>query len=322
MKQTLLSFLLALMPLVASADAVEIGGIYYNLIPKGKVAEVTSMPSGKYTGVVEIPETVTYDGVTCNVTSIGESAFSNCSGLTSVTIPDSVTSIASSAFWGCSGLTSLTIGNSVTSIGTAAFFDCSSLTSVTIGNGIKTVSDKAFCNCVELTDVYCLAETVPSTNSTAFADSYIEYATLHVPAEAYNSYKKSACWSSFGTIVVIDGDVPGIEIPETPDPQKCATPTIAYKNGKLTFSCATEGVEYVSEVTVADAKKYYTNEVSLGTTYKVSVVAMKTGYVNSDTATMEINVGGPGGGPIGDLSGDGKVNAVDLTKMINILLGR
>ena len=100
MKQTLLSLLLALLPLVASADAVEIDGIYYNLIPKGKVAEVTSNPN-KYIGAIEIPETVTYNGVNCNVTSIGESAFSNCSGLTSVTIPNSVTSIASSASRNC-----------------------------------------------------------------------------------------------------------------------------------------------------------------------------------------------------------------------------
>ena len=191
-----------------------------------------------------------------------------------------------------------------------------------IGRDIEYIRTKAFSNCAQLTDVFCLAKSVPWADATAFDGSYIEYATLHVPAEAYNSYKEKEPWSGFGTIAVIDGDVPGIDIPETPDPPKCATPTIAYKNGKLTFNCATEGVDYVSEVTVADAKKYYTGEVNLGTTYKVSVVAMKTDYVNSDAATMEINVGGPGGGPVGDLSGDGKVNAVDLTKMIDILLKR
>ena len=73
---------------------------------------------------------------------------------------------------------------------------------------------------------------------------------------------------------------------------------------------------------MADAKKYYTNEVNLGTTYKVSVVAMKTGYDNSDPATMEINVSGPGAGPVGDLNKDSKVDATDLTKLIDILLKR
>ena len=100
MKQTILSFLLALLPLVASADAVEINGIYYNLIPKGSVAEVTTNPN-YYTGEVTIPETVTYNYVTYNVTSIGEQAFNGCSNLKNVNIPNSVTRIESSAFESC-----------------------------------------------------------------------------------------------------------------------------------------------------------------------------------------------------------------------------
>ena len=67
-----------------------------------------------------------------NYTSIGSSAFEDCSSLTSITIPDSVTSIGSSAFRGCSSLTSVTIPNSVTSIGSSAFSGCSSLESMTL----------------------------------------------------------------------------------------------------------------------------------------------------------------------------------------------
>jgi hypothetical protein len=63
--------------MVASADAVEIDGIYYNLITKAKIAEVTKNPD-KYTGVVVIPESVTYEGTDYSVTSIGEEAFLNC----------------------------------------------------------------------------------------------------------------------------------------------------------------------------------------------------------------------------------------------------
>ena len=70
-----------------------------------------------------------------NVTSIGDYAFSSCSGLTSITIPNNVTSIGSSAFEDCSGLTSITIPNNVTSIGDSAFYNCTGLTSVTfLGN--------------------------------------------------------------------------------------------------------------------------------------------------------------------------------------------
>ena len=88
-----------------------------------------------------------------SVTSIGSSAFSGCSGLTSVTIPNSVTSIGSSAFWYCSGLTSVTIGSGVTSIGSSAFSGCSGLTSVTIPNKVTSISDWAFSSCSGLTTI-------------------------------------------------------------------------------------------------------------------------------------------------------------------------
>ncbi len=119
-----------------------IGGIYYDF-PGNSTAIVTS-GSPEYTGSVNIPSSVTYNGKTYSVTIIGNFAFSSCSGLTSVTIPNSVTSIGYQAFSGCSGLTSITIPNSVTSIGGYAFANCSDLTSITIGNGITRISSDAF----------------------------------------------------------------------------------------------------------------------------------------------------------------------------------
>ena len=213
-----------------------------------------------------------------SVKSIGSYAFSNCSGLTSVTIPNSVTSIGQYAFNGCSGLTSVTIPNSVTSIGDYAFYECGGLTSVNIGNSVKSIGRETFANCAELTDVYCYAENVPSTFSNAFNGSYIDYATLHVPAASVEQYKKTAPWSNFGTIAATDGT-----IPEPPTPEKCATPTISYSKGELTFSCNTEGAEFISEITDADIKKHYTASVSLTATYNISVYATKTNYENSDT---------------------------------------
>ena len=78
------------------------------------------------------------------MTSIGYSAFSGCSGLTSVEIPNSVTSIGYEAFCSCSGLTSVEIGNSVTSIGAYAFSGCSVLTSVNIPNSVTSIGNSAF----------------------------------------------------------------------------------------------------------------------------------------------------------------------------------
>ena len=93
-----------------------------------------------------------------SVTSIGDWAFCNCSGLTSITIPNSVTSIGNKAFAGCDGLTSITIPNSVTSIGERAFYYCCGLTSVTIGNSVTSIGECAFCFCWGLTSVIFNAE--------------------------------------------------------------------------------------------------------------------------------------------------------------------
>ena len=103
--------------------SVEVGGIYYNLNSQTKEAEVTQNPN-KYTGDVVIPEQIEYLGDIYNVVSIDDSAFGGCSGLTSITIPNSITRISSRAFRKCSGLTSITIPNSVTSIGSSAFSVC------------------------------------------------------------------------------------------------------------------------------------------------------------------------------------------------------
>ena len=112
----------------------ESGGIYYNITSSAKhTVEVTSSNS-KYSGDIVIPETISSGGVEYSVTSIGNSAFSGCTGLTSIEIPNSVTSIGQSAFYYCKGLTSVTIGNSVTSIGQSAFYNCSGLTSIEITN--------------------------------------------------------------------------------------------------------------------------------------------------------------------------------------------
>ena len=117
--------LLALMlSVAASAFAVEaeINGLWYELVTKAKEAKVIKYKNYVYySGDIVIPETVEYEGADYSVTSIGSYAFQNCSGLTSVTIPNSVTSIGDYAFQNCSGLTSIMIPNSVTSIGRWSF---------------------------------------------------------------------------------------------------------------------------------------------------------------------------------------------------------
>ena len=223
-----------------------------------------------------------------SVTNIGTFAFGCCFGLTSIIIPNRVTSIEAEVFYECIGLTSVTIGNSVTSIGGNAFSGCSGLTSATIGSGVEYISSSAFAKCENLTDVYCLATSVPSTNATAFEESYPEYMTLHVPAEAINSYRTTAPWSSFGTIVTLNGEDIEPEVPEIPEVKVCATPAISYSDGNLHFECETEGAEFITDVTCSDIKKFYDSDINFSVTYNIAVYATATGYEKSETVNATL----------------------------------
>ena len=145
------------------------------------------------------------------VTSIGGEAFARCSSLTTITIPEGVTRIGGSTFEGCSSLTDITIPDGVISIGYMAFYNCLSLKRIVLPKSLKDISDGAFGYCAELLDMYCYAETVPQTESKAFGGCHLQNATLHVPASAVESYKSSAPWSTFGTIVALTNEEMGIE---------------------------------------------------------------------------------------------------------------
>ncbi|MDX2111053.1 MAG: leucine-rich repeat protein [Verrucomicrobiota bacterium] len=146
----------------------------------------TSITITDYTGTggyLTIPESINGKPVT----SIGDSAFYACIGLTSVSIPNSVTSIGNGAFFSCIGLTSVSIPNSVTSIGYSAFSSCTKLTSVSIPNGVNSIGSSAFTGCTRLTSVI-ISNSVTSIGSYAFSNC-TELTTIEVETgnEAYAS---------------------------------------------------------------------------------------------------------------------------------------
>ena len=187
---------------LALAYGCKVDGIYYDITPANRTASVTRV---SYSGGVIIPETIAFDGTTYSVTSIGDGAFANHSGLTSVTIPNSVTSIGNYAFFNCSGLTSVTIPNSVTSIGEFAFAYCSGLTSVTIGNSVTSIGDSAFKDCSGLTKLVSLAVEPPICGEGAFEKVDKTTCQLLVPEESINKYKTTDQWKEFLNILGYDG---------------------------------------------------------------------------------------------------------------------
>ena len=143
----LFTVLLLLCATVVMAHDFEVGGIYYNItdVTNNTVAvthqgDSYNAYSNEYTDDVVIPESVTYNGTTYSVASIGDKAFTYCSGLTSIVIPNSITSIGDYAFYGCSGLTSIVIPNSVASIGNWTFYGCTSLKNLHIADGEGTLA--------------------------------------------------------------------------------------------------------------------------------------------------------------------------------------
>lgn len=103
-----------------------------------------------------------------SVTTIGQTAFSGCTGLMSITIPDSVTLIKSSAFADCQGLTSMIIPDSVTRIERYAFVSCSNLTSIQLSQKLTNISENAFSGCVSLQSI-SIPDNVTGISAYAFS---------------------------------------------------------------------------------------------------------------------------------------------------------
>ena len=146
------SLLLAIALLLTCAPQIQLKAEAATIVDSGTSGYYTYTVSGGEATIAEVYPSIS-GSITIPsklggypVTTIGKRAFSSCSKLTSVTIPDSVTTIGDYAFYKCTKLTSVTIPDSVTTIGDYAFYDCTGLTSVTIGNSVTTIGGSAFDN--------------------------------------------------------------------------------------------------------------------------------------------------------------------------------
>ena len=194
---------------VPVGGSITVGGIKYTVLtePSGEENGTVKVGPNPYASDnITIPATITNGENTYTVTSIGDFAFYYCTGLTSVTIPDSVTSIGNSAFYDCTGLTSVDIPDSVTSIGDGAFFRCSGLTSVTIPGSVTSIGGDAFRNCDSLTSI-TIPGSVTSIGNGAF--SYcIDLTSVTIPGSVTTIGEYAFSYCAGLTSVAFTGTTP------------------------------------------------------------------------------------------------------------------
>lgn len=201
----------------------EVDGIYYYRVSTSELEVTNKVFSDQnrsaYSGTVNIPSTVTYNGRTYTVVSIGEYAFRDCSQITSVNIPASVKSIKDYAFYncsqmakvnipeavsyiganafeGCASMTAAPIPNGVTAIENNTFFGCSSLKTVIIPATVQSIGSEAFARCYSLTSIYLTSGTPPTCEENAFDKVDRTWVTLYIPKTS-NGYTEDGIWKEF-----------------------------------------------------------------------------------------------------------------------------
>ena len=335
-----------LLPLTATAADFMVDDICYNI--HGNEAAVASrrVPGFLfigYKGDVVIPATVTYDGTTYPVTSIediafygsteltsivvpnsvteiGQEAFGNCPGLTSIVvesgnprfdsrnncnaiiettdneliagckntiIPNSVTKIGNFAFGACVSLTSIVIPNSVTEIGHYAFYSCDSLTSIDIPNSVIEIGYGVFYDCIDLTSIV-IPNSVTSIGDNAFcncwrlADVYCYIADLSNVSSGNRTFYSNSYGYSGRTLHVLQGMADAYRADENWYPYF----------GQIVEDIFMGDVNGDLEVNIADVN-----------------------------VAIDMILGGNSSTPAADVNGDGEINIADINAIIDIILG-
>ena len=215
--------------MLLKAQYVEINGVRYELSDSGtgyqfeaKVLKKSPSSKNNYTGDLVIPKSIEHEGKTYTVSSI-DSAFQNCSNLTSVELPNSLKVISPYSFYGCEGLTSIRLPDSLKIIGYSAFAGCTGLKSIEFPENLEHVRDKAFSNCSNLSTVFIRSPFMGAATSSfdgciqlrdvvcycdpkfiLFPIAQVSACYLHVPSENLDNAKKSLMGFGFAEILEIN----------------------------------------------------------------------------------------------------------------------
>jgi hypothetical protein len=285
-----------------------------------------------------------------NIQQIGSQAFYNCNKLTDIDIPQSVTELGDDAFRHCTSLEDVTFGEGSTllSLQASIFQDCSALTDILLPASLTAIGNDAFNGCEKLTSII-IPEEVSSIGLRAFKGcTKLEAITVKgtvMPDADTSTFDESHKSATGATLTILPSiDINSLEEPwefenisqgENPVNQ-CASPTISYDKGVLTYACTTPNATVTSIITVADAKKS-TGSVTLDKVYTITATARATGYSKSQptTATITWRNGKPEFSDnitvvnyddpvlkVGDVNEDGEVDTQDAIRVVKIYLGK
>ena len=255
---------------------------------------------------------------TSNVRSMMQ-MFLNCKGLTSIDVSNFNTenvTVMSSMFSGCSALTQLGVSHFNTSkviYMNSMFADCIGITSIDVSNfDIAKVQEikSMFNGCSALKTIY--------SDATWFC-SYSPYMFKNCTSlvgGAGTTYDADHIDVGYARV---DGgtDAPGYFTSVNAKPKQCAKPVISMKDGKIVVDCETEGTEFVSELSTVSSTSVEGTTITIPSLYRITVIAKKEGYEDSDPATMDIEMQP---GKKGDVNGDGNVSITDAVSVVNIIL--
>ena len=237
MKKILLFLTVILIVMSQSAKAQDFSAVspsgqtlYYNIVDGH--AEVVHPggyppPQNYVTGDLVIPSSVVYNGQTYAVTSLSytgwnnRGTFENCSGLTSVSIPNTVTNIGGGAFRRCTGLTNIEIPNTVEELGGECFDHCSGLTSIVVPSSVSRVGENCFCACTSLVSIYVCSQFLNSFSNLSFSVGNYgnSNCTAYIPCwfEPFlsmmaNSWTSTVLWNPFDVVMKANNNSWGYSI--------------------------------------------------------------------------------------------------------------
>lgn len=238
------------------------------------------------------------------IESIGTNAFSDIHSLESVILPEALTSIGDYAFANCDNLHHFHLPNSLTTLGTSAFEGCSALTEIAIPSSVTSIGKDAFKDCSSLREIAVAWSEPLELADEAFQGVGQSTCTLYVPVGSKDKYTASSTWSSFNII------------------ERCASPTIAFQDGKLLFHSDTPDAQYMYKVEYDDNTSFsIAGEFQdFRPRFTVTAFTVLEGCADSEMTRRTFYIADPDDCLRGDVNRDTRISISDVSALVDLLL--